>query len=243
MGYMVLTAIGAGVAGMTAANAIQNERGGMALATGAGLWLGLSAVIALFFGSYYTLRISKFVTNKIGAAHGFVVASIFFILLGMGATSSLGTLSRGVGQITQNLGAGVVALSSNTAVQDAINRAIGTANLKSEPADVVAGLATRLMRGDVNSARDYFQYQTGGFDAESNARFDQLRADFDIAARNAGIAASRAVADAGWSLFVTFTVGLIAALFGGRMGAQANANRPLAAEDTSPYLTHAIGQV
>ncbi len=169
MGYMVLTALGAGVVGLTAARVIQNEKSGMALAAGAGLWLGLSAVIALFFGSYYTLRISKYVTNKIGAAHAFVIASVFFILLGMGATSSVGAISSGLSQIAQNLSANDVSISN-------------------------------------------------------------------------GVAASRAVADAGWSLFATFLVGIVAAVLGGRLGAQANASRPLAAEDTEPFLARAVGQ-
>src|SRR5471030_2032055 len=80
MAFMILTALGAGIGGMTASNLISNEEGGSGLATGAGLWLGLSAVVSLFLGSFFSQRVSKYVTHKVGAAHGIVIASIFFIL-------------------------------------------------------------------------------------------------------------------------------------------------------------------
>lgn len=241
MSYMILTALGAGVAGLTAARDIQNESGGMALATGAGLWLGLSALISLFLGSYFTLRISKFVTNKVGAAHAFVVASIFFMLMGIGATSTLGSLSTGAAKIAENLNAGAMKVTNSTGVQDAFNRAFGGSTLKDDPSFVVSGLATRLLRGQTDSAKAFFAYETGQSEADATARFEQLQNEFMASAREAGVQTSRSIADAGWSLFVTLIVGLIAAVYGGRVGAQANASRPLVSADTEPYLAHAVG--
>src|SRR4051812_33099552 len=85
MAFMFLTAFGAGVLGGLAQKAVENEKGGLALLSGAGLWLGLSAVISLFLGSYFALRVAGFVTAKVGIANGFVIASIFFVLMMMGA--------------------------------------------------------------------------------------------------------------------------------------------------------------
>ena len=48
--FVLLTSLGAGIAGFTAEGMINKEDGGSALATGAGLWLGISVVISLFCG-------------------------------------------------------------------------------------------------------------------------------------------------------------------------------------------------
>jgi hypothetical protein len=150
MSYMMLTSLGAGISGLIAASLINHDESGVGLATASGLWMGLCAVISLFLGSYYTLRISKFITNRVGAAHGFAVASIFFILMAYGAGGTLGVLTRLI----------LVGNHSSNGSPDA------------------AAVATSL-------------------------------------------------ADAGWILFVTFSLGLLAAVLGGRLGAHANLNRPI----------------
>jgi hypothetical protein len=236
MAYMVLAALGAGVAGLTAENLINHEEGGSALATATGLWLGLSAVIALFCGSYFSLRISRFVTTKVGAAHGFVIASVFFILMVWGAGGMLANVARGMGSIAQQDAHGISALSANPVIQDKIYSTLGTTNLKSPPQEVAQGLAARLLAGETDSAKSYYAYQTGLPQAEADAKVNQLKGDLDNAVKITAERTARVIADTGWSLFVTFLVGLIAAVIGGRVGAHANVERPFAAQSTSPVI-------
>jgi hypothetical protein len=226
MSYMILTALGAGIGGLTASSIISNDESGSGLATGAGLWLGISAVMSLFMGGYYTLRISKFVSNRVGAAHGFVVASIFFIFMIWGAGRIVGHAAGGLVKIAHVMGRGAGDLSNNPSVQDSIHRALGNAQLKSDPDEVAAGLVRRLLKGDTESAKNYYAYETGLSQADVDAKVSQLKTDFDQNAKEAGEMAANAVADAGWSLFVTFLVGLMGAVIGGRVGAKENNDRP-----------------
>lgn len=235
MSYMILAALGAGIVGSAAQNVIERQENGSALATGSGLWLGLAAVISLFLGSYFAVRVAKSITNKVGAAHGFVIGSIFFILLAVEAGSGLNTLSRGFGHLLDGMAKGTANVSSSPMVQDAVNRALGSANLKADPKTVAEGLAVRLIQGDTDSAKSYYSYQTGISGADLDAKITLLKTDFDRAVKDAGEKAARVVSDTGWSLFVTFIVGLLAALIGGRIAAHANTDRPLAAEEVDVY--------
>lgn|GEM_PF-672698 len=247
MSYMILSALGAGIGGLTAESMIRHERGGMALATTAGLWMGLSAVTSLFLGSYFALRISKFVTYKVGAAHGFVISSVFFVLVMMGASSVIGSLSMGIGQIVSSVAQGTSTAASAPIVQDAFNKALSNTTLKSSPQEVATGLGARLLEGDVLSAKAYYAYQSGLPQAEVDARINQLQADFEQASKAAAESAARGVADAGWALFALFLVGLIAAVMGGRIGAHSNFTRPFATqanderyESTSDYSVEMV---
>ena len=228
MGFMVLTALGGGIGGFSAEGFISREEGGSTLASAAGLWLGLSMVISLFCGSYFALRVSRYQTHKIGAAHGFVIASIFFIAMMFGAGNMIGGMAHGLGKLAQGAGDTATGLSNNPAVQDAVNSAIGTANLKSPPAEVAQGLAVRLLQGDIESAKKYYAYQSGLASSEVDAKIAKLKSDFDAAVKTAGEKTAHAVGDAGWSLFVLFVAGLIGAVFGGRTGAHSNNERPFA---------------
>lgn len=239
MAYMILSALGVAVLGVAAQNAIENESGAGILASGSGLWMGLSAVIALFLGSYFTVRISKSVTHKVGAAHGFVVASAFFIVLTIVATSAIGSLTMGFGQIVSGMGQGAASIGENPRVQDAINQAMGNSTLKSDPKVVAEGLAVRLLQGDTQSAKSYYAYQSGLSEAEVSARVDQLKAQFDATAKEVGDKAAKAVAATGLSIFVLFVVGVVSALFGGRVAAHSNVERPLTVHEDYTSTSHA----
>jgi hypothetical protein len=233
MAYMLLATLGAGVLGSIAQSSIESQQHGSALATASGLWLGLSAIISLFVGSYFTVRISKTLTNKIGAAHGFIVASAFFIILMILAGTTVGSLSRGFGRLVESLGKGAANISANPRVQDTINQALGTNNLKSDSKTVAEALAVRLLQGDYESAKSYYAYQTGLTDQEVNVKMTQLKVNYDQAVKDVEEKIAVVVTDTGWSLFVTFFVGLLAALVGGRTGAYANVEKPLTVEETN----------
>lgn len=236
MGYMILSSLGVAVLGLSAKSAIENETGGMMLLTGYGLWMGFSAIVSLFLGSYFTVRVSKNITNRVGAAHGFVLASAFFIIMSVVAASALGSLAMGFGHLVSGIGQGAASIGSNTRVQDTINQAFGTSTFKADPKVVAEGLTTRLLQGDVASAKSYYAYQTGRSEAEVSADIDTLNARFEATVKEVGDKAATAAAATGFTLFVLYAVGLIAAMFGGRVAAHANLAQPLAAEEA--YTTH-----
>lgn len=239
MGHMILSSLGTAVLGLTAKSAIENETGGVALLTGYGLWMGFSAIVSLFLGSYFAVRISKNVTNKVGAAHGFVLSSAFFIILTIVATSALGTLAMGFGHLVSGIGQGAASIGSNTRVQDTINQAFGTTTFKADPKVVAEGLTTRLLQGDVASARAYYAYQTGMSEAQVAANVDALNARFEATVKEVGDKAATATAATGFTLFVLYVVGVVAAMFGGRVAAHANVSRPLAVEEAYTTTNHA----
>ena len=243
MALAMLSALGAGVAGLTGEGLIANESGGSALATTGGLYLGLSMVIALFCGSYFALRVSTFVTPKVGAAHGFVIAALFFGLCLMGTGNLIGSVSRGLGGLVKGAGGGAVNVTSNHAVQDAINTALGGSNVKSDVATVAQELTNRLLQGDTESAKNYLAYQTGVSREEAGQKIDKLKTDVEAAAKNAAEVASRTIGQAGLSLFVIFLVGLIGAVVGGRVGAGSNVERPFASarNERGSVLPYALG--
>jgi hypothetical protein len=228
MAFVALSALGAGIAGFTAESLIEKQEGAFALATGAGLYLGLAVVISLFCGTYFSLRISRFVTTKVGAAHGFVIASAFFLFMLVGLGNVVGGLAVGFANLAKSAGTGVSDMVNQPRVQDVLNQAMGTATLKADPKEVAHGLASRWMQGDSESAVNYLAYQTGQSRADVEAKMTDLKNQFDSAAKAAAEKAARAVGDTGASLFVLILVGLIAAVVGGRVGAHANVERPFA---------------
>ena len=236
MALLVLTSLGVGIAGYTAESLMTNGvDGASALATGGGIWLGISIIAALFSGSYFALRVSRFVTPRIGAAHGFVIAALFFGLLVSGAGKIIGGVASGLGQFAISSVNSPTALGSDPLVQDSIYRALGTSTLKSEPRVVAEGLMARLSMGNTESARSFYAYQTGLSPAVVDARVAAMQEEFNGAVRAAGEKTANVVGDAGMSLFVFSIVGLIAALFGGRTGAMANVQRPIAKLETSRF--------
>lgn len=214
--------------------------GGIGLADGAsrqgatvftGLWLLLSSLVALFAGSYFAARISKTHTGRIGSAQGLVIAALFFGLIIYQMAMAVGWLgqtafatARGVSQIAAT---GVQRATEIPAVNAAIEGAIGDLNLKSDPQTVATGLASRLIRGDVDSAKTYLAYQAGISQAEADRRIAVLRQRVDQAVVQAREAAARGLQAAGWTIFLTLLIGGAAAISGGALGSMANVRRPL----------------
>jgi hypothetical protein len=239
MTYMVLSTLGFAIFGVAAQSAIENESGGKLLASGAGIWMALSAVVALFAGSYFAVRMSKFVTNKIGTAHGLVLASVFFIVMSVIVTSTIGSLSMGLGNLVSGLGKGAASIGSNSRVQDTINQAMGAdTNFKSDPKIVSEGIAVRLLQGDTEGAKSYYAYQSGLSRAEVNSRIDNLQAEFTRVTKEVGDVAAEAAAATGISLFILFVAGVASAVFAGRMASQSNVKLPLEAQDVYSTNNH-----
>ena len=98
----MLSALGAGIGGLTASHIIEKGENGSGLATGAGVWLGGSAAIALFLGAYFATRYSEATHRQVGAAQGILIAAIFFYLLLNATGVSLGSFSELTGHLANN---------------------------------------------------------------------------------------------------------------------------------------------
>jgi hypothetical protein len=244
--YLLLTALGTGIGGLVASGMVDNETASASgLATGAGLWLGISAIISLFVGAYFAVRAAKFTTTKIGVSNGLALASLFFILLVWGLGNTVGSVVSGLTKTAMTATTSAAALSANPDVQDTLQRAIGTSSLKSDPKVVAEGLAVRLMRGNTQSATAYLAYQTGQTEPQVSARVTQLQSEFDAKAKIVAEKTANAVAGAGWSLFVTLLVGILGAAIGGWAAAKENSLHPLARfqDDTIPVRNREYAKV
>ena len=228
--YLTLTALGAGVGGASASGMIQEGGDPSKFAAGAGLWLGISALLALFAGCYFTARISPFITNRIGGAQGLVISSLFFAFLFYGAGSTIGAAGKGLGSMFSAIGHGAGDVSKNPAVQNTIHKAFANTNLKSEPQVVAQNLAAFLLSGDAEGAKSYLSYQTSLSGPELDARYASLKTEFEARATEAGVIAAKAVSATGWTMFITLLAGLASGFFGGALGARANFNQPIAAD-------------
>lgn len=227
MAFVGLTSLGAGIAGFTAEGLISQRESGSSLATGSGLYLGISIVVALFCGGYFAMRISRFMTTRVGAAHGLVVASAFFLLMILGLGNLVGGLASGFGSLAKASANGISNLASNSMVQDTVNEALGAVTFKSPLADVAQGLTTRMLQGNTESAKKFLAYQTNLPPSVVDTKIAQMKTQLETATRNVAETTAHAVGNAGLSFFVVFLVGLIGAVLGGRTGAHANADRPL----------------
>lgn len=206
-----------------------------------GVWFILSAVIALFAGGYVCVRLGKFRNDIVGIAHGFVIASLFVLLLLNQSATAVGWLVRAAGDAASGaaamVGTGVGSAAQSSAVRDMVEDAVGDMNFKAEPNVVFSGVASRLIRGDNEGARTYLVRQSGMSDAEVAARLAALRSQVDQAVAKAREATATAMKATGWSLFLLIVLGAISAALGGLLATQVNVRNPLARnfEEGIPY--------
>jgi hypothetical protein len=94
LSYLTLTALGAGIGGFRAAHILETNENGTGLLTGEAIWISVSAVLALFLGSRFAVRVSLAQDRRVGSAHGIMIAALFFIILMYGTSNSFGSLSQ-----------------------------------------------------------------------------------------------------------------------------------------------------
>ena len=114
--YFILSSLGAGIAGFRVAHLIARSEDGAGIMTGAGVWLGISAVVSLFLGAYFATRMADSLNRKVGGAHGVVIAALFFAWLLHGAGNSMGSLVQLSGSYMGNDSAMVSGASGNAVV-------------------------------------------------------------------------------------------------------------------------------
>lgn len=228
--YMTLMALGLGVAGSSASNMIQGEGMTSGLATGAAVWLGLSVLISLATGSYFAARISTFVTGRVGAAHGLVIAAFFFAFMIYGAGQTIGFAGRGLGSLLGTIDVSGSNLTTNAVLQNVVERALGGVTLKSDPTTVAKEVVNRMLQGNTESARNYLSYQTGLSKPELDARFATMETEFRASLQTVGVRTADAVSRGAWTMFWIMLLGIAASTLSGAGGTITNFKKPLTDE-------------
>ncbi|MFA6238577.1 MAG: hypothetical protein WC635_14680 [Bacteriovorax sp.] len=210
-----------------------------------GIWFLVSTIFSLFAGSYFAARVSKYRAARIGSAQGLVIASVFLGVFLYQTFAIIGTVGSAAGKMIGKAGNIVVIganqASSNTGFGTTINNmtedALGDLNLKDEPSVVAQGLGSRLLRRDINGAKNYLAYQAGLTPAEADARIATMRARVDKAVIDAKEGAAVALRSTGWTLFSLVILGAAASTGGGAMGSAANFRKPIIKESVEgvPY--------
>jgi len=210
--------------------------GGVSLMDGASLrnsgimgaiWMLLSIFISLFVGSYLSGRISAFATSWAGIAQGAVLCSLFIGLVlwqfvGL-ATSMTRSASSLVGSAVQAGAPAVQGAASqmNLGFNEIVEDNLGDVQLKGEPSVIASGVASRLIRGNPESAKNYLARNSNLTRAQVDQRIEGVQAQITEAGDKAQAAAAGALKVTGWSLFLTTLVGLFVSIAGGIAGIRA----------------------
>lgn len=189
-----------------------------------------SCMIAIFAGSYFSVRLTGQQVDVIGSAQGLMVGSLmvgFVLTLMVGAMGFIGKSvagATGAAMVSANMN---VDAGRNQAVRDMIEESLGGAMLKTDAATVVRGISLRLMRGDDESAANYLAMQSNLAPSEAQTRIAVLKQRADELMTKAREASATALKAGGWSVFLLITLSAIASVLGGLLGSQFNLRRTM----------------
>lgn len=234
--FVALLALGLAVGGYSLADGLHLERSGIISAT----WVILSAALALFVSSYFASRITPFVSGKVGLGQGAILAATFFGFILWQATGLVGSVTAStsslLGQVA-TIGAPLVTSPTITEITSTLTEdALTDLELTNDPSVVVAGLATRLIRGNTEGAISYLAQQSNLTEDEVDMRVASLNNRIVAALAAARVQSARAMQVSGLALFVMMALGLCASTLGGRLGMRANRKEPLVTAPQQPSV-------
>lgn len=199
-----------------------------------GIWVLVSATLAVLIGGYNSVRMARFRVNEVGAGQGAVVAALFVVTLLTQTGSVLGWASQALGGAAtagaSALGSGAMAASQIPGVRESVEDLLGDVNLKNDPQGTIAGVTTRLVRGDNEGAKVYLAHQAGITTAEADAKIAAAKAKIDELVKDARVAAATALKVTGWGLCLLSLMAAFAGVFGGWIAARFNVTMPLVDE-------------
>ena len=195
----------------------------------------VATILAAFAGGYLAARLGRTEVDTLGTTQGLIVGAVFLIFVAFQVTSVVGAIGKVAGQ---TVGAAAVAMGSaanaageNPVVQDIIQDNLGDLKLKSDPATVSKGVASRLLRGDEEAAKNYLAYQAGVPVSEVDQRISTAKAKIDEAAVKLRENTASVMKATGWSLFVMLVLGMISSGLGGLAAAKCNEKYTLDTHD------------
>jgi hypothetical protein len=205
--------------------------GGIGLADGttvkhATFFTAACAVLTTFFaagaGGYYSARVSRHRVDLAGIAQGALVGSLMLLFVLAQGASALGTLVKTSGTVIGGSIAAAGTAATDPVVQDIVEDASGDLKFKSEPSVVAKGVASRLIRGDTEAAKNYLAYQASITPAQADQKINQAKAKIDAAAVKAREATADALKAGGWTALVLIVAGMMAACMGGYLATHHN---------------------
>src|SRR6185312_34033 len=152
-------------------------------------------------------RTSTFITGRIGAAQGLVIAALFFSMSVLSAVTTVTVGGLSLGNLASSLGGSSAALASSPPIQDTVGKGLTNVKLKSDISTVMQGLTLRLLRNDVGSAKSYLGYQSDLSTAEINSRVNRMQTNFNAALQDVSTKTAQAASGAGWSIFTVMLLG------------------------------------
>ncbi|MGE3262921.1 MAG: hypothetical protein AB7K68_14160 [Bacteriovoracia bacterium] len=184
--------------------------------------LVISTFVSIFAGAYYSVRVARMKVDLAGIAQGALVGSLFLLLVLCQSVSAVDTMVKATGAVIGGAAAAAGEASANPMVQDIVEDMTGDLKLRSEPATVAKGVASRLLRGDQESAKNYLAFQASLTPPQAEQKIAEAKAKADAALVQAREAAATALKGAGWTVFVLIVVGLFASATGGLLGTKMN---------------------
>jgi hypothetical protein len=208
------------------------------------LWPMITALLSLFVGSYFAARISKFRTGRVGSLQGLVIASLFIGFFMYLTFTSIGPLGSVLGTMLGKSGNGFNQLAQenvqNSSISYTLNNltedSLGDLNLKSGAQFVAQGLNSRLIGGDLESAKNYLALEAGITATEAEMRISEIKPQVDKYLAEGKEAALATLRTIGRTLFLLVALGALASIGGGSLGSVANFRRPLVGEASEDYV-------
>lgn len=182
----------------------------------------LAMTLATFVGGYFSARASRARADVAGSMQGLLVGAVFMVLMFWQGMSALGTIGQAagsaIGMTAATAAAGVNAASQSPMVHAIIEDNMGDVKLKSDPEVVVKGVASRLIQGSPESAKNYLAAQAGITPAEADQKIAAMKTQADQFMAQTREATATALKAGGWSLFVVIVLATIASVMGGLVG-------------------------
>jgi len=229
--YFALLSLGLAVGSGSLQNAAQGTGSAGGIGIGAGIWTAASIFISIFAGSFAAGRVGGDLPIRVGRIQGLVIAALFFTFVLSQLGTAIGLLGKGIGSTVSAVGGAAGEISQNTDVQDLMDQALGNLNLKSPPDVVAKGVASRLVQGNGNAAKNYLASQAGITPAQADAPIQALKPQMEQTLRRAGVETAKVVKTVGWVLFFSILLGALGGSSGGSLGAAYNLRKPISSAD------------
>ncbi len=222
LAFAALLSLGMAFGGANLQGVIQGPDTLRGLGVGTAIWSILSLAASLYIGAMIAARSRSHEDMRSGAIQGLTIAGVvlLFVLAQLGA--GVVAIGGAAGKVVGAAGVAGAAAAQNPRAQQIAEDAFGARSLKSPPAEVAQGIATRLVRGDTESATMYYASQAGITQNEAQTQINEINQKVTQAANDAGIAAARALKFAGWFLFGMIVFGTAGGYLGGRGGFRKN---------------------
>lgn len=221
--YALLLFLGIGIAGLGSnILSLDNLTG---LSWIGGIWLVLSIAISVFTASFVAVRTSLIRTPQIGMMQGLTTAALFFFMMAIPVGMGMGALTSGAGNFLASTMQASSGIANQPIVKNTIEEALGSLGLEGDKDRILQGVASRLLDGNFESAKNYLIANSNLSTAQADQRIQSISQNFDQAVAEAKDAISATLTAVGWTSFFMLLIGALSGAFAGFIAAQLNLKR------------------